>query len=198
MKLYGIKRWVVFISIICAFIGTAIVHAESQKGEKDMTVVSGKEISIEYTLKLEDKSVVDSNVGSDPLKFVQGDHKIIKGLENALEGMKIGESKEVTIKPEEAYGPIQEEAFIEVTKDQVPADALKVGAQLQGRNANGQMFFALVTEIKEEVVMLDCNHPLAGKTLYFDVKVLDVKENIVTEVPEEKETPVEKETTEKK
>lgn len=70
-----------------------------------MSISQGKTISIEYTLKLEDKTVVDSNVGGGPLTFIHGSHQIIPGLEKALEGMKIGDIKEVTVKPEEGYGP---------------------------------------------------------------------------------------------
>ncbi|ODS31370.1 MAG: FKBP-type peptidyl-prolyl cis-trans isomerase [Candidatus Scalindua rubra] len=79
------------------------------------------------------------------------------------------------LKPEEGYGPVDQNAFLEVKKEQVPQDALKVGALLQGQNANGQNVHARVVEIKEYTVMLDFNHPLAGQTLYFDVKVLDVQ-----------------------
>ena len=77
-----------------------------------MTVSGGKEISIEYTLKLEDQSVVDSNVGGVPLVYVQGSHQIIPGLEKAMEGMKTGENKQITVKPEEGYGKVEVEALV--------------------------------------------------------------------------------------
>lgn len=141
-----------------------------------MTVSGGKEISIEYTLKLEDQSVVDSNVGGVPLVYVQGSHQIIPGLEKAMEGMKPGENRQITVKPEEGYGKVEAEALVEVDKKQVPPDAQKVGAQLQGQNEQGQVFTARVSEVRDETVLLDFNHPLAGKTLYFDIKVLNIKE----------------------
>ena len=82
-----------------------------------MTVSAGTKVSIEYTLRLEDKAVIDTNVGSDPLTYVHGSQQIIPGLEKALEGMKMGDSKQVTIKPEEGYGRVNEEAFVEVKKE---------------------------------------------------------------------------------
>jgi len=141
-----------------------------------MTVAPGKEVSIEYTLKLEDQSVLDTNVGAEPLTFVHGSQQIIIGLENALVGMKSGESKAVTVTPETGYGIVSEEALIEVDKKQIPEDGLKVDAQLQGTDRDGQPIVGRIAEIKDETVVIDFNHPLAGKTLYFDVKVLKVQE----------------------
>ncbi len=176
MKCYVTKQLVVFCFIFCALIGPVTIHAESQK-EEAMTIASGKKVSIEYTLTLDDKSVVDTNVGSEPLSYVQGSHNIISGLENALEGLKIGDSKQVTVKPEDGYGSVDQKAIMEVSKEQIPQDALKVGAQLQGQNPDGQVVHALVVEIKEQTVVLDFNHPLAGKTLHFDVKIVDIQES---------------------
>jgi len=176
MKFYVINQLVVVCFIFCTLIGSVTIHAESQK-EESITVSSGKKVSIEYTLTLEDKSVVDTNVGSEPLSFVQGSHNIISGLENALEGLKIGDSKQVTVEPENGYGPVDQKAVMEVSREQIPQDALKVGSQLQGQNPDGQVVHALVKEIKEQTVMLDFNHPLAGKTLHFDVKIIDIQES---------------------
>ena len=173
-KRYGIKPWVAFGAILCAFISPMSVHAESQEGEKEMTVSAGTKVSIEYTLRLEDKAVIDTNVGSDPLTYVHGSQQIIPGLEKALEGMKMGDSKQVTIKPEEGYGRVNDEAFVEAKKEQVPQDALRVDAQLEGRDASGRTFQARVAEIRDQTVVLDFNHPLAGRTLYFDVKILEI------------------------
>ena len=119
---------------------------------------------------------MDSNVGGVPLVYVQGSHQIIPGLEKVMEGMKAGENRQITVRPEEAYGKVEAEALVEVDKKQIPPDAQKVGAQLQGQNEQGQVFTARVSEVRDETVLLDFNHPLAGKTLYFDIKVLNVKE----------------------
>ncbi len=176
MHLYKTMQLFILSFISCVFISTIAGTAQSDETEIETTVSHGKQISIEYTLTLEDKSVVDSNVDAEPLSFVQGSHAIIPGLENALEGMKVGESKKVTVKPEDAYGLVNKDAVSEVNKEQVPQDALKVGAVLQGQSSDGQVILTRVVEIKGETVLLDYNHPLAGQTLYFDVKILDVQE----------------------
>ncbi len=144
-----------------------------------MTVSSGTRVSIEYTLRLEDKAVIDTNVGSEPLTYVQGSDQIVPGLQKGLEGMRIGESKQVTIKPEEGYGAVNPKDFVEVKNEQVPQDALTVGAQLEGRDDSGRPFYARVVEVKKQTVVLDFNHPLAGKTLFFEVKILDIQETSV-------------------
>lgn len=178
MKGCGLKQGVVFsFAFFMLLVIGAFAQAEPVEGEKSMSVSDGREVSIEYTLKLEDKTVVDSNVGEEPFRFIQGAHQIIPGLEKAIDGMKVGDEKSVTIKPEDAYGAVDETAFLEVDKEQVPADALEVGAQLQGQDQSGRIFNARVAEVKEKTVVLDFNHPLAGKTLHFDVKILDVKES---------------------
>jgi FKBP-type peptidyl-prolyl cis-trans isomerase 2 len=142
-----------------------------------MDVISdGKKVSIEYTLTLEDKTKVGSNVGQDPLVFTQGNHEIIPGLEKQLNGLKAGDSKRVEVSPEEGYGNVDPARTQEVPKERVPEDARKVGAKLTGQGPDGQLLFAEVTEIKDNTIVLDMNHPLAGKKLIFDVKVLKVED----------------------
>jgi FKBP-type peptidyl-prolyl cis-trans isomerase SlyD len=140
-----------------------------------MTVQDGKRVSIEYTLRLEDQSVVESNVGEEPLQFTQGAHEIIPGLEDALAGLTVGDTHQVTVAPEEAYGPIHPDGFQEVDKQQVPEDAWKVGAQLIARDEVGNERPLRVHEVRDNTIIVDLNHPLAGKTLIFDVKVLAVE-----------------------
>jgi FKBP-type peptidyl-prolyl cis-trans isomerase SlyD len=171
-------KWLIAVYLIFfALSGFSTVLAETKKGEGEMTISTGKKVSIEYTLKLEDNAVVDTNVGTNPLTYVHGSQQIIPGLEKEMEGMKIGDSKQVTVNPEEGYGPVNKAAFVEVNKEQLPQDALQVGVMLKGQDANGQAVHARVAEIKEKTVVLDHNHPLAGKTLNFEVKVLDIKES---------------------
>ena len=172
MKLYKLKHIFTFIFIFCVLIGTIAVKAESQES----VVSSGKEVSLEYTLKLEDKSVVDSNAGSEPLTFVQGSHALLPFLEDVLEGMKIGESKQITVKPEDGYGHIDKNAVLEIEKEQIHQGELKIGSVLQGQDADGKNVYAYVREIKEKTVLLDFNHHLASKTLFFDIKILDLQE----------------------
>ena len=164
--------------LVLALLCLAAVRAdaeESEKKEASTVIQAGSMVGLEYTLTLEDKKVLDTNVGGEPMNFTQGSHQIIPGLESALEGMKVGESKQVTVDPEQGYGPVNPEAVQEVPIESIPPDARKVGVRLQGQDAQGRMVHPLVTEVKEQVVMLDFNHPLAGKKLYFDVKILDIQ-----------------------
>jgi FKBP-type peptidyl-prolyl cis-trans isomerase SlyD len=138
------------------------------------TVSAGKLVSVEYTLKLDNQSVFESNVGQTPLTYTQGEGKMVPGLEKALEGMAVGDTKQVTVPPLEGYGPVDPQAVLEVEKQKLPPDALQVGAQLTGTLPDGRTVNPRVTDIKTDTVVLDFNHPLAGKTLYFDVKVLAI------------------------
>jgi FKBP-type peptidyl-prolyl cis-trans isomerase SlyD len=150
------------------------VRAESPKSDVKAVVSAGRTVSLEYTLTLDDQFVLESNVGKEPLTYTQGAHEIVPGLEAAIEGMKKGERKHVVVAPADGYGPIDPLAIREVKKELIPAAAQKVGAQLQGQAADGSTAFPRVKEIKAETVVLDFNHPLAGKTLHFDVTVLSI------------------------
>jgi len=166
-----------WLQISCALFVCAIFYSDNLNAEEnEMTVANGKMISLEYTLKGEDKEVIESNKGADPLVYLHGSSQIIPGLEKGLEGMKEGETKEIEVAPEEGYGEVDESAFLEVPKDNVPEEARKVGAQLQTTTKDGNMLRPTVSELKEEAVVLNFNHPLAGQKLVFDVKVLDIKE----------------------
>ncbi|MDH4371239.1 MAG: peptidylprolyl isomerase [Nitrospira sp.] len=159
---------ILFLSAACAVAG------DQKKGASAMTVSNGKQVALEYTLKLDDQSVVDSNVGQEPLKVTQGRHEVVPGLEKALEGMSVGEKKNITVPPTEGYGDVDPKAFQEVDKKLLPPDSAKVGAQLEGKTPDGQKVFPRISEVENETVVLDFNHPLAGKTLHFDVQVLEV------------------------
>ncbi|GJL55924.1 MAG: peptidyl-prolyl cis-trans isomerase [Nitrospirales bacterium] len=175
MVLHSLALRVACCSIFIAGTFATSVQAQTADDGSAMTVSDGKTVSMEYTLTLENKDIVDTNVGREPLKFTQGSHQIIPGLETALEGMKKGESKQVTVEAKDAYGEPRPEAIQEVPIDKIPPEARKVGATLQGKNAQGGVVHPRVKEVKEQVVVLDFNHPLAGKTLNFDVKIVDVE-----------------------
>ena len=160
--------------LLCWTFIVSPVNAESSQSDNNMIVSPGNAVSLEYTLTLDDQSVLESNVGKEPLTYTQGAHEIVPGLETALEGMKKGERKHIAVAPADGYGPIDPQAIREVKKELIPAAAQKVGAQLQGQAADGSTAFPIVKEIKEGTVVLDFNHPLAGKTLHFDVTVLTI------------------------
>lgn len=145
------------------------------KQDSEQRVENGKVVSIEYRARLADGTVVDSNIGKPPLTYNQGKGQIIPGLERQLLGLKVGEAKKVGVSPKEAYGEYDVSAVQEIPKKTINIEDLSVGAKLYSRDSYGRMATAVVKEIKKDTVVLDMNHPLAGKTLYFDVKILDIK-----------------------
>jgi len=146
------------------------------EGESIMTqtVSKGKVISLEYTLKLDENEVVDSNVGKAPFTYTHGANKIIRGVETAVEGMMVGQTKHVILTPADGYGARDLTKIHGVPRKNIP-DNIEVGMRLHGKDASGETIQPVVKEIKDNTVLLDFNHPLAGKTLFFDVKVLDVR-----------------------
>ncbi|MFO7751358.1 MAG: peptidylprolyl isomerase [Desulfobacteraceae bacterium] len=140
-----------------------------------MTVTQGKKVSMEYTLTLDNEQVVDTNKGKEPLTFENGSNQIVPGLEKAMEGMEINESKSVTVAPEEGYGEILKEAVVEVPKEQLPEELAVVGTPVQSQTQDGQTLQGKVEEIKDESAVINFNHPLAGENLHFEVKVLDIQ-----------------------
>ena len=134
-------------------------------------VEKGRKVDIEYTLTLDDGSTVQSNVGGPPLAFVVGEGQIIPGLEAALQGKAARDRVKVKLAPEQAYGTIDPKKVQEVPLDKIPEDARKVGTLLSAQGFDGPI---RVAEVRPDVVVLDYNHPLAGKALTFDVLVLSI------------------------
>jgi FKBP-type peptidyl-prolyl cis-trans isomerase SlyD len=143
--------------------------------QPNATIEKGSSVKIEYTLKDDKGAVLDTNAGKEALAFTQGAQQIIPGLDKALLGMKTGDSKKVTVKPEDAYGAVDPKAETEVPKDVLPQGAAVVGTRLLARGQDGQPRPVTVKAVKDTTVLLDLNHPLAGKTLFFDVKVVSVE-----------------------
>jgi FKBP-type peptidyl-prolyl cis-trans isomerase 2 len=141
---------------------------------KTATVEEGRKVSIEYTLTLDDGEQADSNVGGQPLVFEQGKHQILPALEKALSGMKASESRKVTLAPEEGYGKVMPELIQEVDPKLIPEEARVAGTELAAEDPQGNRHFARVHEVREDKILVDMNHPLAGRTLHFDVKILSI------------------------
>ena len=138
-------------------------------------IKDGDTVRIHYTGTLPDGTVFDSSDGRDPLEFVVGSGQIIPGLDVALPGMTEGEKKKVNIPCDQAYGPTNPSLRQGVPRDAIPDDiALEVGLQLQMQTPQGQPMPVTVVEVGAEEVMLDANHPLAGKDLVFDFEVVSV------------------------
>jgi len=171
----GINFWRLLVgaATLNMFVSTGAFTAE--KSKENNVVKDGTVVSLQYTLSGEDGKTIESNKGKDPLKYTQGSHQIVPGLEKGLAGMKVGEERRVKVKPEEGYGPVDPKGFQEFPKEKIPSEGLKVGAVLMAKGPQGQQVPVRVHEIKEKSVVLDLNHPMAGKTLVFDVKVLDVQ-----------------------
>ncbi len=165
------------ISIITLSLGLMLGLLAVTSGYAQDTVGDGKRVSLEYTLTLEDQTVIDTNVGKTPLVYTHGTQQIVPGLEKQLVGLKTGDTKKVEVSPEEGYGEADPNRFQEVPTGNIPEEARSVGKKLQGQGPDGQMMFAQVTEVKEKTIIVDLNHPLAGKKLFFDVKVLKIEKD---------------------
>jgi FKBP-type peptidyl-prolyl cis-trans isomerase SlyD len=153
-----------------------VMGVASMSFAADAVVATGKKIKMDYTLTV-NKEQVETSVGKQPLEFVYGDHSLIPGLEKGIEGMKVGEEKEITVAPKEAYGEVDPKAIKEFPKSSMPkTPEPQVGMVLQAQAPNGESFPATIAEIKGDKVMVDFNHPLAGKTLTFKIKIVDVSD----------------------
>lgn len=136
---------------------------------------SGDTVRIHYTGKLKDGTRFDSSAGREPLEFALGSGQVIPGFDNAVDGMKVGDSKTVTISPEHAYGPRHEQLIQEVPKTALPPELEpEIGMQLQSKAPDGQTMQLLVTEVAEQTITVDGNHPLAGQDLTFDIELVEI------------------------
>lgn len=142
-----------------------------------MAIATNSLVSISYQLRdLTTGEIIDSNIGEEPFEFILGRGEIIKGLENRIKDMSIGESAYIVVSPEEGYGVYDPELVDEVSRDQFLGIDLKVGMSLYGRSESGDIVQVTVKDFNSETVFIDYNHPLAGKELGFDIKILDAKE----------------------
>jgi FKBP-type peptidyl-prolyl cis-trans isomerase 2 len=140
-----------------------------------MPVKQGDTIKVHYTGRFEDGVIFDSSVGGEPLEFTLGLYEVIPGFEKAAEGMNIGESKTISIEPEHAYGSYNENLVVDMPKEYFPEDIEpEVGMRLIIVDNSGEELPVVVSEIQNESVRLDANHPLAGKTLVFDIELVDI------------------------
>jgi peptidylprolyl isomerase len=138
------------------------------------TIKSGDTIKVHYTGRFENGEVFDSSEGRAPLQFTVGGGQLIKGFDAAVIGLQAGDKTTATIPPEDAYGVTRPELLVEFPRERVPADMeLTIGQRLHLRDGQGNPVPATVVEIGEAIVRLDANHPMAGKTLVFDIEVVE-------------------------
>ena len=175
MKRLASGAHVVLSMLAISTCGTAWAETAQDADKENIVIEQGRTVSIEYTLKLDDGTVADTNVGGEPLVYTQGNGQILPSLERELEGMAAEETRSVQISAADGYGEVNEELFQEVPPDKVPEEAHEVGKILYGQGPGGQQFPVRVHEIREEVIVLDLNHPLAGQALNFDIRIISVE-----------------------
>ncbi len=140
-----------------------------------MTAKHGDTVKVHYTGKLEDGTVFDSSTDRDPLEFTIGEGLVIPGFERAVIGMNPGDSRTELIPNEQAYGPHLEEMVVVVDRQQMPAEIEpSIGQQLEVQQPSGQVIPVVITELSDEAVTLDANHPLAGEDLTFDIQLVEI------------------------
>jgi FKBP-type peptidyl-prolyl cis-trans isomerase 2 len=175
MKKAEVISLVLFFSFFAAVMLVGPARAAEKPDKGTAVVADGRTVKVNYTLTVDGK-VVDSSKGRQPLEFTAGAHQMIPGFEKAVMGMKAGQKKSFKVKPEEGYGSVDPKAIREVPKKQLPAGVTpKAGMTLYAQTQEGKPFPVMIKEVKKETVVLDFNHPLAGKTLNFDVEVVEIK-----------------------
>jgi FKBP-type peptidyl-prolyl cis-trans isomerase SlyD len=143
-------------------------------GDPPLVVEYGRKISIEYTIRLDDGSLADSNAGGEPLVFQQGMEQVLPALEEALEGLPVGARKKLTLPPEQSFGPWDERLRTEARLDQLPEEAQRAGGTVGVPSDDGHVRAGRVVEIRGGTAVVDLNHPAAGKTVHFDVRILSI------------------------
>lgn len=138
-------------------------------------IKDGDTVKVHYTGKLENGDVFDSSREKEPFEFTVGNKAVIPGFEKGVVGMGVGDTKTIEIPPEEAYGAKQDELVVVVNKSKFPDDITpSVGQRLQIKQQDGNPVVVTITELTEDSITLDANHPLAGYTLFFEVEVVDI------------------------
>jgi len=163
-------RFLTVVAIWLAFSLSLFVGCAGEKSAKE-----GDTVKIKYTGKLEDGTIFDSSEGRDPIQFKIGDGNVIPGFEKGVIGMKVGDKKTLTIPAEEAYGPVRQEYIAQVPINSFPPNITPaVGLQLQMQQPDSNVVRVTITDIKGDTVTIDANHPLAGKTLIFDIELAEI------------------------
>jgi FKBP-type peptidyl-prolyl cis-trans isomerase SlyD len=148
-----------------------------------MKIAKDRVVELEYRLHLGDGHVIDSSQPGQPLSYLHGRGQIVPGLEGALEGLDVGEAKQVVVAPAQGYGEHDARGLQEVPRTMFPANAeLRPGMRLAAQTDSGEVIPIGIHEVKGQTVVVDLNHPLAGKTLHFDVTVRGVRDATAEEL----------------
>ena len=148
--------------------------AEPAVDASEKAVRGGSKVSIEYTLSLEDGAVLHTTVGGAPIEFEQGSDGVIEGLNEAIIGMKIDERRQVKVPPEKGYGATDPLAFRPIPLEKLPLEARVPGTELGTEDPEGRPILMRVDRIEGDQAIMDFNHPLAGRTLLFDVRIVAI------------------------
>jgi FKBP-type peptidyl-prolyl cis-trans isomerase SlyD len=141
-----------------------------------MKIANGNVVGIDYSLHLGDGEVVDASEPGEPLTYLHGEGQIVPGLESALDGLDVGDRKQVVVAPADGYGDHDPRGLQEVPRSAFPPDFdAKVGMELTAEGPSGEPVPFTIREVRLETLLIDLNHPLAGKTLHFDVTVREVR-----------------------
>jgi FKBP-type peptidyl-prolyl cis-trans isomerase 2 len=177
VKRRNVTLVVLLLGLISALVFSAGASEGAQKKVKKVSspaVSEGKSVKVNYTLTVDGK-VVDSSSGRAPLEFKVGGHQMIPGFEKAVLGMKAGEKKSFKVSPQDGYGQENPKAIKEVPISQMPANVTPKAGMILTAEKDGQRIPVRIQEVKKDTVVLNFNHPLAGKTLNFDVEVVEIK-----------------------
>jgi peptidylprolyl isomerase len=165
------KRWQTILLVTLLSVTVFLMTACS--GEA--IAKSGDTVKVDYTGTLSDGTVFDTSIDREPLEFTLGANQVIEGFENAVIGMKVGESKTVTIPADEAYGQYRDDLIFSVDRSELPEDLEpQVGQQLQATNTDGSTTIVTIIEVGEETVTIDANYPLAGEDLTFEITLVEI------------------------
>ncbi len=164
------------MDMLAAGLGVATPFAGARADEEEpLAIKEGRTVSIEYTIKLDDGSTAVTNVGQAPLVYQQGAQQALHAFEREIAGMKVNETREFVLSPEEGYGPVNPELRQEVRADRVPEEARREGAQFVSKDRAGNNRRVRVHEVRGDTIVLDLNHRLAGQNLHFQVKVVGIE-----------------------
>lgn len=178
------------ISSVFAGLGLLVIAGAPAfaAAEGPLVVADGRRVSVVYTLKLDDGSVVDSNVAGELLEYTQGGQTLLPALQRALAGLLPGARREVTLSPAQAYGPVNPQAYQRVPLAEIPEESRRVGARLFTLDEAGQRVPCRVQALREDEVLLNYNHPLAGQTLHYSIRIVDVRTLGAAKAAEKKKT----------
>jgi peptidylprolyl isomerase len=164
-----------YLIVILFFLFGAFIMSGCNSTPVEGQAKKGDVVQVDYTGKLEDGTIFDSSIGREPLEFTLGQGQMIPGFEKAVLGMQVGETKTFTIPAKEAYGPHHDELVMEIPREQLPEGLdPQVGYQLQSTTSDGTIVVVTVIEVTDTSIIVDANHPLAGKDLIFEIELVSI------------------------